>query len=513
LAGRLQRCAAEASGARITRLALAAVAILILGASAFFVFRSPRTHPAAAGLAVNPTVPEKSIAVLPFENLSDEKEHAFFADGLHDDILTKLAKIADLKVISRTSVIQYRGKQDVREIGGALGVSHVLEGTVRASGGKVHVNAHLVDARTGTYLWAEEYDRDLNEVFTVEAELAQLIANGLGAFISAREKLAMQERPTGNLVAFDLHTRAKNLLLTASFSDDVGAHLLQAADLLNQAVAHDPSFFQAYWQLAQAHDRIYFLGYDHTPARLALAGAAVQKASRLRPDAGETHLARAENLYEGYLDYDGALAELEVARQSLPNDARIFQLMGYIQKRQGRSDESERNLERAVELDPRDFETLQQIAISYDLFRRYPEANLVLDPPLAIEPNYVETRAVGAFVDLDWKADSQPLNQVIDEVRGRNPSPNRTPSFSSLRSQKKARVRSAWRSRPHPFVLSMQSVMKRISGRAGPRFFRSEGRHAKGRATAEVSIRHSRSRSGKGQPGGSWWGERQHLHD
>jgi serine/threonine protein kinase len=503
LAAQLRRCAAQAGGERRKRVALAATAILILGASAFFVFHSLRTHPAANGSVSNPLLPEKSIAVLPFENLSAEKEHAFFADALHDEVLTKLAKIADLKVISRTSVMQYRGRQDAREIGRALGVSHVLEGTVRPSGGKVHVNAQLVDARTGTGLWAEEYDRDLDEVFTVEAELTQSIATRLGATVSAREKLDMQERPTENLVAFDLYTRAKNLLLTASFSNDVRSRLLQAADLLEQAVAHDPSFFQAYCQLAQAHDRIYFLGYDHTPLRLARADAAVRTASRLRPDAGETHLARAENLYEGYLDYEGALAELEVARQSLPNDPRIFQLMGYIQRQQGRWDESGRNLERAVELGPRDGETLQQIAISYDLFRRYPEENLVLDPPLAIEPNYVETSAIDTLVNLGWKADTRSLQQMIDDVRATTPRPHQSPSFSSSRSVKKARVRSAWRSRPHPFTLSMQSVVKFISGRARPRSSRSEGRHATARNTAKVSVRQSRSRSGNEQNSGS----------
>jgi eukaryotic-like serine/threonine-protein kinase len=507
LAVRLRRCSAQASVASSTRLTLAAVAILILVASGFFAFHSLRTHPATARSTLDARVPDKSIAVLPFENLSDEKD-AFFADALHDDLLTKLSKIADLKVISRTSVMQYRGKKDVREIGRALGVSHVLEGTVRRSGQKVHVNAQLVDARAGTGLWAEEYDRDLNEIFAVEVDLAQSIANGLGAFISAHEKLAIQERATENLIAFDLYTRAKNLLLTASVSDDARAQLLQATELLNQAVAHDPSFFRAYCQLAQAHGRIYVRGYDHTPARLALAEAAVRRASRLRPDAGETHLARAEYLYEAYLDYDGALAELELARQRLPNDARVYQLMGQIQSGQGRLDESERNLERAVELDPRDFDTLQQIALSYDFLQRYPEGNFVLDPPLDVNPNYVETRGIGAVVDLDWKGNSWPLHQVIDKVRARNPSPNRSPSLSSSRPKKKARARSAWRSRPNSIVLSMQSVVKFVSGRAGPRFFRSDGRHAKGLTTG-VSTHRTRSQSRNSQHSRSWWGDRQ----
>jgi eukaryotic-like serine/threonine-protein kinase len=505
LAVRLQRCSAQASVASNIRLAVVAVAILILGASGFFAFHSLRIYSATAGSALNTTVPDKSVAVLPFENLSDQKD-AFFAAALHDDLLTKLAKIADLKVISRTSVMEYRGGKDMREIGRALGVSHVLEGTVRRSGQKVHVNAQLVDARAGTALWAEEYDRDLNEIFAVEVELAQSIANGLGAFISAREKLAIQERATENLIAFDLYTRAKNLL-TASPTNDP-RNLMQATDLLNQAVAHDPSFFRAYCQLAQAHGRIYAAGYDQTPARLTLAEAAVQTASRLRPDAGETHLARAENLYEGYLDYDGPLAELELARQSLPNDARVYQLMGQIQSRQGRVNESERNLERAVELDPRDSQTLRQIAISYDLFRHDPEANFVLDPPLGIDPNYVETRAVGAFVDLDWNANSRSSSQLIDEVRARKSRLTRSPSFSSSRSGKKPRVQSAWRWSPHSIALSMQSAVKFVSRRAGPRLFGSEGRHAKDLSTA-VSTRRSRSQSRNKQHSHSWWGDRQ----
>src|SRR5262245_16108627 len=381
-----------------------------------------RVHLAQGGSAASEVVPEKSIAVLPFANLSNDGEDASLADGVQDDVLTKLAKIADLKVISRTSVMQYRGERDTRQIGDALGVSHLLEGTVRPSNGKVHVNARLVDSRTGTDVWAEEYDRDLNEVFAIESELATSIANQLGAKVSAGETLAIQERPTQDLVAYDLYTRARNLILAATFADNVRRdYLLQAADLLNQAVTRDPFFFQAYYQLAQVHDRIYFRGYDHTPERVALAEAAVQAASRLRPDAGETHLARAENLYAGHLDYDGALAELDVARQSLPNDARIFHLVGSIQRRQGHWDESTRNLERAVALNPRDLEEVRQIAISYDFFRRYAEEASLLDRALAIEPNHVETKDVRALLDVEWKADTQPLHKAIEEIRARNP--------------------------------------------------------------------------------------------
>jgi TolB-like protein/Tfp pilus assembly protein PilF len=372
----------------------------------------------------SPTQPieSKSIAVLPFEDLSENKEHAFFADGVQDDVLTKLAKVADLKVISRTSVMQYRGKQNLREIGRVLGVSHVLEGTVRRSEGKVHINAQLVDARTDTHVWAEEYDRNLNEVFAIEIEMAQSIANQLRARVSTREQTAMQERPTEDLVAYDLYTRGKNLVLTASGRSTGRTDLLLAVDQLNQAVAHDPSFLQAYCQLASAHDHLYSLGFDRTSARLELANAAIQTASRLRPDAGEAHLARAENLYRGYLDYIGALAELEVARQSLPNDARVLQLMGFILRRQGRWEEATQKLQRTIELDPRNTYTLQQMAWHYLFVRRYAEVKPLLARVLAIEPNRTDTEVFLASVDFHWKADIGPFHQMVDSIRASNPS-------------------------------------------------------------------------------------------
>src|SRR5436305_1643455 len=246
------------------------------------------------------------IAVLPFDNLNEQKENTSFADGVQDDILTKLAKIADLKVISRNSVMEYRGKRNVRQIGDTLRVSHVLEGSARRSGDRIHWNAQLIDTRTDTHIWAEEYDRNLNDLFAIQAEIAQRVAERLHAKLSASEKASIEERPTQDLVAYDFYVRAVSLFLTAPFSGNTGAWL-EAIDLLNQAVARDPSFFQAYCLLAGVHGNLYWFG-DHTPGRLALEEAAIQAASRLRPDAGETHLARAGNLYSGYLDYDGALA-------------------------------------------------------------------------------------------------------------------------------------------------------------------------------------------------------------
>src|SRR5881409_1663204 len=323
-------------------------------------------------LLSNPAPPEKSIAVLPFSNLSKEEENAFFADGVQDEILSDLAKVADLKVISRTSVMPYKSgtARNLRQIGQQLGVAHVVEGSVQRAGNRVRVNAQLVDARTDRHLWAQTYDRELADVFAIQSEIAKTIADQLQAKLSPREENAIQRSPTSDIGAFDLYTRAKNLLLRASSSGKTD--LQQAVDLLNQAVARDPSFFDAYCQLAYAHDALYFYGLDHTSARLALAEAALQAASRLRPDAGETHLARGQNLYWAYGDYDGALAEVEVARQTLPNDARTFDLMGLIQRRQGHWEESTRNLERSVELNPRDIGTMGLgVASNYWFCRRY----------------------------------------------------------------------------------------------------------------------------------------------
>ena len=367
--------------------------------------------------------PAAGIAVLPFENLSNDREDAFFADGVQDDILTKLAKIADLKVISRTSVMGYRNKHNTRDIGNALSVSHVLEGSVRKTGAWLHINVQLIDARTDSHIWAEEYDGDLKEMFTLQSEIAQRVAGQLHAKIAPAERLAIERPPTADLTAFDLYSRAKNLFLAATQSSSGKADFLRMADLLNQAVAHDPTFFQAYCQLALVHDQFYNSGLDRTPERLALAEAAIESASRLRPDAGEAHLARAAHLYRGYRDYGGALAELETARLTLPNDARLFELKGYVERRRpgGNQEEALRNLERAIDLDPRNAFILLQASVSYEYLRRYADEEAVLDRALSIEPDSVETKVGLAEVEFNWKANTQPLHQLIDQLRAKDP--------------------------------------------------------------------------------------------
>ncbi len=418
----LRQCreAIETRPRRRRLLQLATLVFLIisgLGLTSYFWYRQ---HFRERMSSTSVMTPEKSIAVLPFENLSDDKENAFFVDGVQDDILTKLAKIRDLKVISRTSVMQYRGKRNMREIGAALGVSHALEGSVRKSGTQLHLNAQLIDTRSDTHVWAEQYDCDLNGIFAAQSQIALKIADQLHAKMSTAERLDMVRPPTANLAAFELYTRAKNLLLTTSFTTNTKTNLLQAADLLNQAIANDSSFFQAYCQLSHTHDLLYFFGFDRTPERLALAESAIQAAFRLRPDSGEAHLARAENLYRGYLDYHGALAELELARRTLPNDPLVFELKGYIERRRGKQQEALQSLERAVDLDPRNFLTLQQIAASYDLLRRYADETIMLERALAIKPGDVDTKIARALVQIDWKADTRPLHQLIDTIRTTN---------------------------------------------------------------------------------------------
>ena len=269
--------------------------------------------------------------MLPFENLGEQKENTSFSDGLQDDILTRLAKVADLKVISRSSVMEYRGKRNVREIGNALRVSHVLEGSVQRSGSRLHMNTQLIDTRTDTHVWVEQYDRDLNDLFAIQAEIAQKVAEHLHAKLSASEKSSVEEKPTQDLVAYDFYVRAVSMIYNVQvpFSVEVPERTVsEAVDLLNKAVARDPNFFLAYCQLAFAHDLI-----GDTPARLALAKSAIDSAFRLRPDAGEAHLALAWHLFGGYSDYDGASAELALAQQSLPNNPQVYELAGSMDRR------------------------------------------------------------------------------------------------------------------------------------------------------------------------------------
>src|SRR6184192_1904499 len=404
----------------LTAVLLVSAVALAISFSVFYRRSSPAVARSSSGKAADVGLPiaEKSIAVLPFQNLSDQKENAYFADGVQDEILTALTKIADLKVISRMSTMQYKStaERNIREIANALGVAHVLEGTVQRAGGRVRVSAQLIDARTDTQLWAERYDRDVADVFAIESELAGKIVAQLQAKISPSEKAAIEQKPTADLAAYDLYVRAKTLIATAVYSTPLQEGLSEAVRMLNQAIERDPAFALAYYQLAHAHDLIYFGGLDHTSARLAMADAAIQSLTRLLPNSGEAHLALAKHLYWGYHDYDRARKELSLAQKSLPNDPSAFVLAGYIDRRQGRWAESTKNLERAAELDPQNPHVLQQISASYNFLHRYADQVRALDRAIAVTPKEAVLRASRAEVELDWHADTRPLLSSIEAI-------------------------------------------------------------------------------------------------
>ena len=365
--------------------------------------------------------PTTGIAVLPFESLSGDKDNTFFADGVYDGVSSKLAKLANLRVISHASVARFRGLHNTYKIGRALNVPYVLEGSVRREAGRIHLNAKLIDTRTDTQVWAEEYDRNLTDLFAIQSEIAQKVADKFETKVSSTEKAAIQEAPTRDLVAYDLYLRGKQLVDGISFSTRAKEDLLQAVRLLEQAVARDPSFVIAYDLLAGAHDRIYFLGFDHTEARLQLAETAMQSIRRLSPESGETHLAAAQHLYWAYGDYDRAQEELAAARRTLPNESRIPLMSGYIDRRQGRWEKSLEEMNKALELDPHNFSILQQISLTYQALRRYKEMAATLDSALAMVPKDIPSRVRRAWIDLESRANPKPLHAAIETILAEDP--------------------------------------------------------------------------------------------
>ena len=401
----------------LTVCGIAALFALTLAGLYFGVFnRHAKPVPPAVA------IPEKSIAVLPFENRSEEKANAYFAEGIQDEILTRLSKIADLKVISRTSTRQYKSApENLPEIAKELGVAHILEGSVQKIGDAVRVNVQLINAATDSHLWADTFDRKLTDIFSVETEVAKAIADQLQAKISPAEKAAIEKAPTTDLDVYDRYLRAQELF--ADTSDPIHARekLPQAAHLLEEAVTLDPRFLQAWCLLSRVHGAAYFKGHDRTPARLDLAKAAVEAALRLQPDAGEAHLALAIYYYNGFRDYGRARSELAIARRALPNSADVFRYTGMIDRREGHWDEATQNLERALELDPRNFFTLQQLALAYGWQHRYADEARTYDRALAIMPGEPATRINRALVALDWRADIKPFQTAVASLFAEDP--------------------------------------------------------------------------------------------
>ena len=327
----------------------------------------------------------KSIAVLPFENLSDDKQNTYFADGVQDQILTNLARVADLRVISHTTVRQYKSGEprNLREIGRQLGVTHILEGSVQRAGNRLRIAAQLIDARTDSQVWAGTYDRTAADLFAIQSELAESIVAQLQAKLSPQQKADIEARPTQDLVAFELYLRAKQIVDSYLIADDVRAALLSALQSLEQAVKRDPDFVSAYCYIARANDLLYFFDLDPTPDRIRLADAAVKTALRLRPDSAEAHFAMADFLFRCRRDYDGALKELAIARPGLPNDTAFFILSGYINRRRNNWAQAERDFWNAVAIDPRNPNAYNLLADTYNLEHKHLLAAQVYDRVLA----------------------------------------------------------------------------------------------------------------------------------
>ena len=368
-------------------------------------------------------IPVKSIAVLPFQNLSPEPQNAFFADGVQDEILTDLARIADLKVISRTSVMQYKPgiARNARAIGQALGVANLLEGSVQREGGKVRVNAQLIDARNDTHVWAQTYDRDLADIFAIQTEIATKIVDQLRAKISPSEKKAIETPPTRDLTAYDLFIRAQALSIDLTNQLVVKEKAPQAIRLLEEAVARDPNFTRAFCLLSRIQGQMFWAGFDHTPGRLALAKQAAEAALRTSPEDGDAHVAMADYYYHGFRDYQQARRELNAAQQTLPNNPQVFEYSGYIERRQGDWASATRDFERSIELDPRNFHTIQQLALTYQLQHRYADQLRALDRALTIVPDDLSTLVLRAWVPADWRADLRPFQELRATLMEKDP--------------------------------------------------------------------------------------------
>src|SRR5947199_3084311 len=318
------------------------------------------------------TAPEKSVAVLPFENLSRNPDNAFFADGVQDEILTDLAKIADLKVISRRSVMQYKSeaKRNLLQIAHELGVANIVEGSVQHAGGRVRVSAQLIDARNDVHLWAEHYDRDVADVFAIQSEIAERIADQLRAKLSVAEKAAVAERPTADLVAYAYYTKAKEMDMLTNWEGDE-KNLNQKVELLEKATQRDPNFALAYCALAKTQvDLSSMIGEPDNRKHLELAKKAAEAALRVRPDLGEAHLELARYYFYAF-DYQRTRDELTIVRRKLPNNAEALMIEALIGRHENRWDVSLANLQRASELDPRNSDVAFRLAQIYFEMRRY----------------------------------------------------------------------------------------------------------------------------------------------
>jgi TolB-like protein/Flp pilus assembly protein TadD len=371
---------------------------------------------AAAGFVLLPRVSahkcDKSIAVLPFQNLSDEKENAYFADGIQDDVLTNLSKVGDLKVISRTSVMPYRGKaSNVREIGKALGVGAVLEGSVRRIGNRVRVNVQLINAETDEHMWAEDYDRDLTDVFAIQTDLAQQIVRELQAKLSPSEKAQIERKPTENGEAYLAFLQAHNL----SHAVESLEKLRQSEQLYQRAIELDSNFALAIARYSQLQS--WFLNdVERTPERREKARTLAERALQLQPDLPEAHMALGFSYYYGDKNYEAALREFEIARRGLPNESEVYLAIGAIQRRQGKWAESTANMEKATSLNPKDTWALQNLAYNYEMVRDFGKANQTIDRALAVNPKAINLWEVKSKLAILEYGDLSVAEKALDAM-------------------------------------------------------------------------------------------------
>jgi len=363
-------------------------------------------------------LPAKSIAVLPFDNLSRDPDNAYFAEGVQDEILTRLAKVADLKVISRTSTQRFKSApSDLREIAKQLGVMHIVEGSVQKAGAAVHINVQLLDARSDSHLWAQSYDRDLKDVFGVQRDVAEKVADALKAQLLPAESVRIASVPTQNPEAYDLYLRA-NAHFQRAYDQSVlsSKELPPAIDLYQQALRKDPGFALAAAMMAQAHMRAYWLIPDHSEARLASAKAAADQALALQPDLGEAHVALGTYWYYGHRDYAQALQQLDLARKSLPNSANVELYVGAILRRQGQWSDAIIHMQRAIVHDPRSSLSIDQLAVAYQTLRRYAEADQVFARAVAVTQDPTDEQITQAYNSVVWKGDPAPLRAALGSV-------------------------------------------------------------------------------------------------
>jgi TolB-like protein/Tfp pilus assembly protein PilF len=391
------------SHARLNMILLVAVGLILSAGAGFFLLPRVAAHKI-----------DRSIAVLPFQNLSDEKENAYFADGVQDDLLTNLSKIGDLKVISRTSVMPYRDTQsNAREIGKALGVGTILEGSVRRVGNQVRVNVQLINVANDQHIWAEDYDRELTDVFAIQSDLAQKIADKLRAKLSPTEKAQIERKPTGNNEAYLAFVEGHDLLTRP---DRLRADTEKAERLFQRAARLDPNFAKAYAALAWVEDWMYHT-FDPTPARKAKAQAAAEEALRLEPNLPEAHLALGFYHYYCERDYQRALDEFAIARKSLPNSADVYLAIGAIQRRQGKWAESTASMEKAASLSPKDAFLLVNLADNYRAVDDFEKADKLFNRAIETAPNSVSARTGKAMLAVDLKGDLSEIDKQLAQIQ------------------------------------------------------------------------------------------------